>query len=118
MVNVPQFPFEQPIPEARARAFHASDRYGYVWVSLGEPLLPIPDLPHSHDIWITLLLACVGKISPVDRDLIQYRLHGANQVGMRQYNLLDQIRMARHQIKTNTFSYLADMHQSACQRLL
>jgi len=80
-------------------------------------LLPIPNLPHSHDIWITLLLACVGKIAPVDRDLIQYRLHGANQVGMRQYGLLDQLRMARHQIKTNTFSYLADLHQAAYERL-
>lgn len=80
-------------------------------------LLPIPDLPHSHDIWITLLLGCVGKISPLDRDLIQYRIHGANQVGMRQYGLLDQIRLARHQIKTNTFSYLADLHQFAYQRL-
>jgi len=80
-------------------------------------LLPIPDLPHSHDIWITLLLACVGTIAPVDRDLIQYRLHGDNQVGMRHYGLIDQLRMARHQIRTNTFSYLADLHQAAYDRL-
>jgi glycosyltransferase involved in cell wall biosynthesis len=80
-------------------------------------LLPIPDLPHSHDIWITLLLACVANIAPVDRDLIQYRLHGANHVGMRQYGLLDQIRLARHQIKTNAFSYLADLHEAAHARL-
>jgi hypothetical protein len=76
-------------------------------------LLPIPDLPHSHDIWIALLLGCIGTIEPVDRDLIQYRLHGANQVGMRQYGFLDQIRLARHQIKTNAFSYLAELHQMA-----
>ena len=80
-------------------------------------LLPIPDLPHSHDIWITLLLACIGRIEPVDRDLICYRLHGGNEVGMRQYGLLDQIRMAKHQIRTNTFAYLADLHAAAYERL-
>ena len=80
-------------------------------------MLPIPDLPHSHDIWITLLLACIGKIDPVDLDLIQYRLHGGNEVGMRQFGFLDQIRMAKHQIKTNTFAYLAELHEAAYDRL-
>jgi glycosyltransferase involved in cell wall biosynthesis len=80
-------------------------------------ILPIPDLPHSHDIWITLLLACVGNILPVDQDLIQYRLHGANQVGMRQYGLIDQVRMARHQLNTNAFANLADLHEAAYDRL-
>jgi glycosyltransferase involved in cell wall biosynthesis len=80
-------------------------------------ILPIPDLPNSHDIWITQLLACVGAIEPVDRDLIQYRLHGANQVGMRKFGLLDQIRMARHQIKSNTFDYLARLNQAMHDRL-
>jgi glycosyltransferase involved in cell wall biosynthesis len=81
-------------------------------------ILPIPDLPNSHDIWITLLLSCVGSIKPIDRDLIQYRLHAANQVGMRKFGLIDQIRMARHQIKTNTFGYLAQLHQAAHDRLV
>jgi glycosyltransferase involved in cell wall biosynthesis len=80
-------------------------------------ILPIPDLPHCHDIWITLLLACVGRIEPVDQDLIQYRLHGANAVGMRRYNLLGQIRMAQHQIRTNAFSYLAELYSAAHDRL-
>ncbi len=80
-------------------------------------LLPIPDLPHSHDIWITLLLSCIGRIEPVDQDLIQYRLHGGNEVGMRQYGLLDQIRMARNQIRTHAFAYLAELHEAACERL-
>lgn len=80
-------------------------------------LLPIPDLPHSHDIWITLLLSCVGRIEPVNQDLIDYRLHGGNEVGMRQYGFLDQIRMARHQIKTNAFAYLAELHEAAYERL-
>jgi phenylpropionate dioxygenase-like ring-hydroxylating dioxygenase large terminal subunit len=49
LVNVPQFPFEQPIPEARARAFHCDARYGYVWVALDDPLKPIPELPEERD---------------------------------------------------------------------
>ncbi len=80
-------------------------------------LLPIPDLPHSHDIWVTLLLACVGRIDPVDRDLIRYRLHSANTVGLRRHGLLGQVRMARHQVRTGTFAFLADLCAAAHDRL-
>src|SRR5208282_5996479 len=54
---------------------------------------------------------------PVDRDLISYRLHGRNEVGMRQYGLMDQIRMAKQQIRTNAFAHLAELHAAAYQRL-
>jgi hypothetical protein len=80
-------------------------------------VLPIPDLPHAHDIWITLLLACVGRIEPVDLDLIRYRLHSANTVGMRRHGLLGQVRMARHQLRTGTFAFLADLCAAAHDRL-
>ncbi|HXW27325.1 MAG TPA: Rieske 2Fe-2S domain-containing protein [Xanthobacteraceae bacterium] len=49
LVNVPQFPFEQPLPDARARAFYCEERYGYVWVALDDPLKSIPDLPEERD---------------------------------------------------------------------
>jgi phenylpropionate dioxygenase-like ring-hydroxylating dioxygenase large terminal subunit len=49
LVNIPQFPFEQAVPDARAKSFHAKERFGYVWVCLGEPLLDVPDLPQEHD---------------------------------------------------------------------
>src|SRR5271165_5267524 len=32
-----------------ARAFHAKERYSYVWVCLGEPLHDIPDLRQEGD---------------------------------------------------------------------
>jgi phenylpropionate dioxygenase-like ring-hydroxylating dioxygenase large terminal subunit len=48
LVNIPQFPFEQPVPEAKARHFHAQERYGYVWVALEEPVAPIPDFPEDR----------------------------------------------------------------------
>jgi phenylpropionate dioxygenase-like ring-hydroxylating dioxygenase large terminal subunit len=49
LVNIPQFPFEQPVPEASAKSFLAKTRYGYVWICLGEPIADIPDLPYEED---------------------------------------------------------------------
>jgi phenylpropionate dioxygenase-like ring-hydroxylating dioxygenase large terminal subunit len=49
LVNIPQFPFEQPVPDAKARNFFAKARYGYVWVALDEPLADIPDFPEAAD---------------------------------------------------------------------
>jgi phenylpropionate dioxygenase-like ring-hydroxylating dioxygenase large terminal subunit len=47
LVMIPQFPFEQPIPDAKARSFRAREQYGYVWVALDEPLRDIPDIPEE-----------------------------------------------------------------------
>ncbi len=49
LTRIPQFPPEQAVPEACVQAFHARERYGYVWVCLGEPLIDIPDLPQEGD---------------------------------------------------------------------
>ena len=34
---------------ARVSAYHCEARYGYVWVALADPLLPIPELPEATD---------------------------------------------------------------------
>ena len=47
LVMIPQFPFEQPVPDARARSFRAQARYGYVWVALDAPLRDIPEIPED-----------------------------------------------------------------------
>ena len=45
-------------------------------------VLPIPpDLPIIHDAWITVLIAAVTGVVPVNERLIRYRQHGAQQVG-------------------------------------
>ena len=49
LVMIPQFPFEQPIPEAKATAFRSTERYGYVWVALDEPMMDIPSVPEDAD---------------------------------------------------------------------
>ncbi len=47
--RIPQFPADQALPDACVTAYSARERYGYVWVCLGEPLLDIPDLPQDRD---------------------------------------------------------------------
>ena len=49
LVMIPQFPFEQQVPNAKAKNFYARERYGYVWVCLGEPLADIPVLDYESD---------------------------------------------------------------------
>jgi hypothetical protein len=47
LVMISQFPFEQPVPDAKARSFRAKARYGYVWVALDEPLSAIHAIPEE-----------------------------------------------------------------------
>lgn len=48
-VRVPQLS-DQAIPKSyRVQGFHCAQRYGYVWVSLGEPLGDIPTIPEADD---------------------------------------------------------------------
>lgn len=47
-VRVPQRPADAPIPSSYCvAAYRAEVRYGYVWVALGEPLAPIPEMPEA-----------------------------------------------------------------------
>ena len=49
-VNVPQLSDDQPIPTSyRVDSYRCTARYGYVWVCLDEPLLPIPHIPQADD---------------------------------------------------------------------
>jgi glycosyltransferase involved in cell wall biosynthesis len=80
-------------------------------------LLPLPDLPRSHDIWMTLLIAAVGEISPIDEALIEYRVHGENQIGLPDEGLSGQIAAARRQIRQNAFGVAADLYAAAVERL-
>ena len=36
LVRIPQFPPDQPLPDARVKAFGCDTRYGYAWVALDE----------------------------------------------------------------------------------
>jgi phenylpropionate dioxygenase-like ring-hydroxylating dioxygenase large terminal subunit len=48
-VEVPQMP-DRPIPQSyRVDHYRCTERYGYAWVCLGEPLIDIPHIPEAHD---------------------------------------------------------------------
>ena len=48
LVKIPQFGPDQAIPNVSVQAFHCEEKYGYAWVALDDPLLPIPDLPEER----------------------------------------------------------------------
>ena len=49
-VRIPQYEPDVKIPTgARVQSFRCEARYGYVWVALDEPLLPIPELKEDAD---------------------------------------------------------------------
>jgi len=53
--------------------------------------LPFP-VSTVHDHWIGLLAAATGELIPLDEPLIDYRLHGANAIGLGARNPLRRIR--------------------------
>ena len=48
-IRVPQAKDQSRVPKFTVDAYRAEARYGYVWVCLGEPLAPIPDVPEAHE---------------------------------------------------------------------
>jgi len=50
--------------------------------TLRPHILPIP-AGWIHDEWIVLLAAAYGDLLPIDLPLIRYRIHGSQQVGLR-----------------------------------
>lgn len=54
--------------------------------SLVDLALPV-EAGWVHDEWLTAVAAAVGRVDFVDEPLIDYRQHGANQIGMRRRTL-------------------------------
>ena len=48
-VRMPAHPDQKPSPRARLRRYHARDKYGLIWVCLGEPDTDIPPFPEWED---------------------------------------------------------------------
>jgi len=80
-------------------------------------LLPFPRLWSVHDAWIAFLIAAVGEVDCLDRQLIDYRLHAANQIGLRRFNLREQLEQARGQLARRAFARQADFFEAARARL-
>lgn len=64
-----------------------------------ELLDPYPEIWSStHDAWISFIIASVSGCILVPENLILYRYHGENQVGIRRFSLLDQYQQAKKQL--------------------
>lgn len=48
-IHIPAQPDRPPPLRARANVFHAQERYGLVWVCVGEPSAGVPNLPLAED---------------------------------------------------------------------
>ena len=48
-VKFPAHPEQKPPPKARARAYHAAEKYGLIWACLGEPAHDIPAFAEWDD---------------------------------------------------------------------
>lgn len=83
----------------------------------GPLLHPFPDLPSAHDAWIAFVIACVAPCALVDASLIRYRLHDANQIGLRRRGLIDQLRQARQQLERGAFAQDVAFFELAHARL-
>jgi len=46
-IRIPQLKADAPLPKYAVDAYRAEERYGYVWVCLGEPLGSIPEIPEA-----------------------------------------------------------------------
>lgn len=46
-VKIPQNPTGAIPPGAAVKAYHCQEKYGYAWVSLDDPLQPIPEFPED-----------------------------------------------------------------------
>ncbi|WP_210253191.1 Rieske 2Fe-2S domain-containing protein [Beijerinckia sp. L45] len=49
LVRVPQYDADQPLPNVKVDAYFCMARYGYVWVSIEEPIEDLFDIPEDRD---------------------------------------------------------------------
>ena len=49
LVRVPQYDADQPLPDVKVDSYFCMARYGYVWVSIEEPIEDLFDIPEDRD---------------------------------------------------------------------
>ncbi|MBW1886448.1 MAG: glycosyltransferase, partial [Deltaproteobacteria bacterium] len=81
-----------------------------------EVYLPFPDLHDCHDAWITFSIAGVADVRIVEENLIDYRLHGANQFGLQRFTLREQLEKAREQLEIGAFRHNITFFTTARER--
>ena len=64
-VRIPAHPNQTPPAKAQAKVYHAQERYGLIWVCLGEPANDIPPFPEADDKDDRFAVAVCGPYSNV-----------------------------------------------------
>jgi hypothetical protein len=82
---------------------------------LRDVLLPIPS-GWVHDGWFALLLAALGPGHAVAEPLVQYRQHGAQQIGAKPETLIDKYRRRKRQ-GPGLYQTTAENYAAALERL-
>jgi len=59
--------------------------------SLLDRAIPFPD-GWLHDEWLAVLAAAVGQMDVLEHPLIEYRQHGANEIGATRLSFVDKVR--------------------------
>jgi glycosyltransferase involved in cell wall biosynthesis len=70
-----------------------------------------------HDEWLAIVASAIGKVDVVERKLIDYRQHGANQLGMRRRTLdvkVREIGLSRAQLLRNDARRMESLLQRLC----
>jgi hypothetical protein len=80
-----------------------------------DTLLPIP-AGWVHDGWFALLLAALGRACAIAEPLVEYRQHGAQQIGAKPESALDKYRRHKHQ-GPDLYRRTADNYAAALERL-
>lgn len=60
--------------------------------ALARAALPVPDESPMHDWWLALVAAHCGELIDLPRPLVQYRQHGGNVLGAKDWGLLGILR--------------------------
>jgi hypothetical protein len=67
-----------------------------------------------HDEWLAIVASAIGKIDVIERPLIDYRQHGANQLGMRRRTLdvkVREIALSRAELLRNDAGRMESLQQ-------
>ena len=113
---------------ARVRAGRAVEVFARHVVAAGMTLafrsayrdlyLPFPGLHDCHDAWVSFLIACVAPVRMVPETLVDYRVHGENQFGLRKLALREQLEKARWQLASGIFHHGVVFFGSVRDRLV
>lgn len=115
-----------PRERARVRQGHCAEVFVKHVVAAGTTLafrsryrdvyLPFPELHDCHDAWLAFSIAGVADVQIVEENLIEYRLHGANQFGLQRFNLREQFSKAREQLAIGAFRHNINFFSTARDR--